>query len=119
MKRRVSIGLAVVLLLAVVGVIIWGNDSKQDLTTVRGVIGSEKQPFFTDNSDVALYHRFHSESNNEFDVLPSANIPNLRQDTQTVKFSVGAFRNCEIGMDFPFFPSSPCPSVSSVVYAFF
>jgi hypothetical protein len=60
-----------------------------------------QQPFFTDNSDVALYHRFHLESNNEFDVLPSANFPNLRQDTQTVKFSVGAFRNCEIGMDFP------------------
>jgi hypothetical protein len=56
-KRRVSIGLAVVLLLAVVGVIIWGDDSKQDLTTVRGVIGSEKQAFFTDQRVVDAFAR--------------------------------------------------------------
>ncbi|QFZ20698.1 hypothetical protein [Saccharothrix syringae] len=51
MKRRLSIGLAVVLLLAVVAVVVWGrgDDQPQDqLTTVRGVIGSEKQAFFTD-----------------------------------------------------------------------
>ncbi|MEU5262583.1 hypothetical protein [Amycolatopsis sp. NPDC021455] len=57
MKRRVSIGLAVVLLLAVVGVIIWGDDSKPDLTTVRGVIGSEKQAFFTDQRVVDAFAR--------------------------------------------------------------
>jgi hypothetical protein len=60
-----------------------------------------QQPFYTDNADVAALHRWHVESNNEFDVLPAVNFPNLRQDTQTVKFSVGAFRDCEIGMDFP------------------
>lgn len=49
MKRRLSIGLAVVLLLAVVAVVVWGREDEPDgLTTVRGVIGSEKQAFFTD-----------------------------------------------------------------------
>jgi hypothetical protein len=60
-KRRVSIGLAVVLLLAVVAVIVWGrgDDSAQggDLSTVRGVIGSEKQAFFTDQRVVDAFAR--------------------------------------------------------------
>jgi hypothetical protein len=49
-KRRLSIGLAVVLLLAVVAVVVWGRDDEpnDEPTTVRGVIGSEKQAFFTD-----------------------------------------------------------------------
>jgi hypothetical protein len=60
-----------------------------------------QQPFFNDDSDVIGYHRWHLESNNEYDVLPLSSHPNLRQDTQTVKFSYGLFRNCEVGMDFP------------------
>jgi hypothetical protein len=60
-----------------------------------------QQPFFTDSADVADRHHWHLESNNEFDVLPASSFPNLRQDTHTVKFSFGAFRDCEIGMDFP------------------
>jgi hypothetical protein len=58
-KRRVSIGLAVVLLLAVVAVIVWGrgDDTEQGLTTVRGVIGSEKQAFFTDQRVVDAFAR--------------------------------------------------------------
>lgn len=55
MKRRVSIGLAVVLLLAVVAVIVWGNGSGPGLATVRGVIGSEKQAFFTDQRVVDAF----------------------------------------------------------------
>jgi hypothetical protein len=51
-KRRLSIGLAVVLVLGVVAAIVWGrsgsSSSGGDLTVVRGVIGSEKQAFFTD-----------------------------------------------------------------------
>ena len=58
-KRRLSIGLAVVLLLAVVAVVIWGRgdggSSAGDLTTVRGVIGSEKQAFFTDQRVVDAF----------------------------------------------------------------
>ncbi|WP_410643989.1 hypothetical protein [Amycolatopsis sp. lyj-346] len=59
MKRRVSIGLAVVLLLAVVAVIVWGRgeDTAQGATTVRGVIGSEKQAFFTDQRVVDAFAR--------------------------------------------------------------
>jgi len=60
-----------------------------------------QQPFLTDNADVAPRHAWHLESNNEYDVLPASSFPNLRQNTATVKFSYGAFRNCEIGMDFP------------------
>lgn len=61
-----------------------------------------QQPFAIDNADVAAYRRWHLESNNEYDVLPRSSYPNLRQDTQTIKFSYGLFRNIEVGMDFPF-----------------
>jgi hypothetical protein len=60
-----------------------------------------QQPFFTDDADVAENHRWHYETNNEYDFLPKSSYPNLRQDTQTVKFSYGPFHNCEVGMDFP------------------
>jgi hypothetical protein len=60
-----------------------------------------QQPFVNDNADVAVFHRWHLESNNEFDFLPRSSYPSLRQDTQTIKFSFGLFRNCEVGMDFP------------------
>jgi hypothetical protein len=46
-----------------------------------------QQPFFTDDADVAEGHHFHFETNAEYDVLPSQSFPNLRQLTQTVKFS--------------------------------
>ena len=61
-----------------------------------------QQPFVTDDADVANYHRWHLESNNEFDILDHQVYPGLRQDTQTIKFSFGAFRSVELGMDFPF-----------------
>ena len=60
-----------------------------------------QQPFFTDDVDVASYHRWHLETNNEYDFLPNPSYPALRQDTQTIKFSYGLFANCEVGMDFP------------------
>ena len=60
-----------------------------------------QQPFYNDDADVVLYHHWHFETNNEYDFLPGSSFPNLRQDTQTIKFSYSAFRNCEIGMDFP------------------
>ena len=59
MKRRLSIGLAVVLLLAVVAVVIWGRGddggTAGGLTTVRGVSGSEKQAFFSDQRVVDAF----------------------------------------------------------------
>jgi hypothetical protein len=60
-----------------------------------------QQPFFNDDADVAQYQHWHFETNNEYDFLPRSSYPNLRQDTQTVKFSYGLFHNCEVGMDFP------------------
>src|SRR6266700_1698195 len=60
-----------------------------------------QQPFFTDDADVVAHRHWHFETNNEYDFLPGSSAPSLRQDTQTVKFSYGLFRNCEVGMDFP------------------
>lgn len=60
-----------------------------------------QQPFQNDNADVAPFHRWHLESNNEYDFLPASSQPNLRQDTQTIKFSFGLLRHVEVGMDFP------------------
>ncbi|AXB41700.1 hypothetical protein [Amycolatopsis albispora] len=53
MKRRLSIAAAVVLVLAVAGVIVFGGPDEPStqaggLTTVKGVIGSEKLAFFSD-----------------------------------------------------------------------
>ena len=71
------------------------------LTISLSLSACGQQPFLTDNADVAEYHRWHFETNNEYDVLPFSSRPNLSQDTQTIKFSFGPFRNCEVGMDFP------------------
>jgi len=60
-----------------------------------------QQPFINDDINTVAYRRWHFETNNEYDVLPDSSYPNLRQDTQTIKFSYGLFRNCEVGMDFP------------------
>src|SRR4051812_44139997 len=71
------------------------------LLLASGVFARAQQPFYTDDAHVADLHHWHLESNNEFDFLPGGSFPNLRQDAQTIKFSVGAFRQCEVGMDFP------------------
>jgi hypothetical protein len=63
--------------------------------------GHAQQPFATDNADVAEYRRWHFETNAEYDFLSHSLYPNLRQFTQTIKFSYGLVRHCEIGMDFP------------------
>src|SRR3954466_8634353 len=60
-----------------------------------------QQPFYTDDAHVADLHHWHIESNNEYDFLPAGSFPNLREDAQDIKVSVGAFRQCEVGMDFP------------------
>ncbi|GAA3853362.1 hypothetical protein GCM10022243_18690 [Saccharothrix violaceirubra] len=61
-KRRLSIGLAVVLLLAVVAVVVWGRPGGGEsdataTTTVRGVVGSEKLAFFADRRVVEVFAR--------------------------------------------------------------
>ncbi|MFE2752763.1 hypothetical protein ACFXGA_12275 [Actinosynnema sp. NPDC059335] len=63
MKRRLSIGLAAVLAVAVVAVVVWGRPDDAEggarggLTTVRGVIGSEKLAFFSDPRVVDAFAR--------------------------------------------------------------
>lgn len=71
------------------------------LALASGVEAHAQQPFFNDNADVAEYHRWHVETNNEYDILAHSSYPALGQDTQTIKFSYGAFGNCELGMDLP------------------
>jgi len=63
--------------------------------------GHAQQPFATDDADVAEYRRWHFETNAEYDFLPHSLYPNLRQFTETIKFSYGLIRHCEVGMDFP------------------
>jgi hypothetical protein len=71
------------------------------LPMVLAVAARAQQPFFNDDAHVADYHKWHFETNNEYDVLPFTSRPSVHQDTETVKFSFGAFANCEVGMDFP------------------
>jgi hypothetical protein len=71
------------------------------LLLASGVFARAQQPFYIDDAHVADLHHWHLESNNEFDFLSKKSFPNLRQDTQTIKFSYGAFHQCEVGMDFP------------------
>ncbi|HEX7303407.1 hypothetical protein [Lentzea sp.] len=65
MKRTLGIGLAVVLLVGVVTAIVLGqgDDARQQLQTVRGVIGSEKLAFFADQrvKDVFAKHGLEVE----------------------------------------------------------
>ena len=75
------------------------------LAAVMMILASQaqaQQPFFTDDADVAAVHRWHFEINDEVDTLPRSSLPSVRQNTVTIKFSYGLFRNCEIGLDFPF-----------------
>lgn len=60
MKRWIGVGLALLLGAAVVVAIVVGNrggggTEKKDLTLVRGVIGSEKKPFFDDRRVQAVF----------------------------------------------------------------
>jgi len=61
-SRLLGIGLAVVLAIGVVAAIVVSytqshHSSSAGLTTVHGVIGSEKQPFFTDADVIAEFHK--------------------------------------------------------------
>ncbi|WP_424532636.1 hypothetical protein ACOZ38_20245 [Sphaerisporangium viridialbum] len=60
MKRWIGVGLALLLGAAVVAAIVMGNrggTETRELTLVRGVIGSEKKPFFDDQRVRALFAR--------------------------------------------------------------
>src|SRR5256885_7851358 len=60
-----------------------------------------QQPFITDNTDVTPRHKFHFEFSNEFDVLPRASFPNLKQNTADAELDYGLFKNFEVGIEAP------------------
>jgi hypothetical protein len=60
-----------------------------------------QQPFITDDTDVTPRHKFHFEFSNEFDVLPRASFPNLKQNTADAELDYGLFRNFEVGIEAP------------------
>ncbi|MGX7829874.1 hypothetical protein ACTG9Q_32845 [Actinokineospora sp. 24-640] len=57
MKRRLGVGLAVVLVLAVAGVVVFGGEDEVPAgpRTVTGVVGSEKAPFFAERRVVDAF----------------------------------------------------------------
>ncbi|HXI26603.1 MAG TPA: transporter [Pyrinomonadaceae bacterium] len=60
-----------------------------------------QQPFVTDDTDVTPRHKFHFEFSNEFDVLPRASFPNLKQNTADAELDYGLFKNFEVGIEAP------------------
>src|ERR1041384_2890666 len=60
-----------------------------------------QQPFITDDADVTPPHKFHFEFSNEFDVLPRASFPNLKQNTADAELDYGLFNNFEVGLEAP------------------
>src|SRR5256885_15159700 len=60
-----------------------------------------QQPFITDNTDVTPRHKFHFEFSNEFDVLPRASFPNLKQNTADAELDYGLFKDFEVGIEAP------------------
>ena len=83
MRRWIGIGLAAVLAVAVVGAIILSVAQRinppKPLTVVRGVIGSEKLPFFRDQAVIKVFH------DNGFDV--QVDTAGSRQIATTVDLS--------------------------------
>jgi hypothetical protein len=62
MRRGLSLAIAAVLAIAVIAVVViaaggGGDDSSKSLTVVRGIIGSEKKPFFDDPRVKAAFAR--------------------------------------------------------------
>jgi hypothetical protein len=67
--------------------------------TLCPTMARAQAPFVTDDTGVADYHKWHTEFNNEFDILKPSDFPNLRQNTANFKVSFGAFKNVELGFD--------------------
>lgn len=71
-----------------------------------------QQPFYTDDTDVTEKGMQHIECSNEFDKLPPAVFPNLRQNTLVCKLAVGIPHNIELGLDAPLLTIDRDPGAS-------
>jgi hypothetical protein len=60
-----------------------------------------QQPFVTDDTDVTPRKHFHFEFSNQFDELPRASFPNLRQNTADFELDYGLRDNVEVGIESP------------------
>jgi hypothetical protein len=60
-----------------------------------------QQPFPTDDANVTAKGKFHYESFNEYDWLPTEQFPHLRQNTFNVKINYGLGRGLELDLDAP------------------
>lgn len=60
-----------------------------------------QQPFVTDDADVTEKQKFQLQISHEFDILPRAAHPALRQNTTVFVLNYGLMRDVEIGVDYP------------------
>jgi hypothetical protein len=60
-----------------------------------------QQPFVTDDADVTEYKKLQLQISNEFDILPRAAHPSLRQNTTVFVLNYGLLPDVEIGVDYP------------------
>lgn len=61
-----------------------------------------QMPFYTDDSEVTVAKKAHTELFNEIDGLQSAQFPSLRQNTSNFKINAGLPHNLELDFDVPY-----------------
>src|SRR5262249_30778583 len=59
------------------------------------------QPFYTDDADVTARGKAHVEVFNEYDWLPTSQMPHLQQNTFNMKVNYGLGRGLELDLDGP------------------
>ncbi|HEY5839715.1 MAG TPA: hypothetical protein VIT19_11820, partial [Pyrinomonadaceae bacterium] len=60
-----------------------------------------QQPFTVDDADVTEHKKFQLQISHEFDILPRAAHPSLRQNTTVFVLNYGLIKDVEIGVDYP------------------
>ncbi len=71
------------------------------LVLVCGSIQAQ-QPFVTDDADVPPKGKFNLQIGNEYDILPRADYPALRQNTIGFEINYGVLKDLEVGFTVPF-----------------
>ncbi|MGI8734544.1 MAG: transporter [Pyrinomonadaceae bacterium] len=71
------------------------------LVLILPASANSQQPFVTDDADVTAKGHFHFEFSNEFDLLPRASFPSLKQNTADFELDYGLFEGVEIGIAAP------------------